>query len=228
MERGVWGRAAFVALAVAAAGACAYGVSPATDSTVTDGGVGTGRVDAGDGDASDASGDFDAGGPLVDAAGGDGSGGDGASGDTSCTSPNACANARDIGQVSGDTSPSTNSVTATGSTSEWLTLKVTEDDSSPVGHGMGLKVTLAGPPGTNYDLYLYVDTGGSATSRACGTPTTSSRNPAGQTDQATLSWGEGSVANGSDDTRIVTIEVRNVSGPCGLDNPWTIVAQGNP
>jgi len=221
---GVVGRA-FAAAALALA-ACAVGVAPADDDG---GGTGGGTIRP-DGDVADVAGDdaessFDTGRGGDDASAGD-SGGDGSS--AACAATNACTSARDIGQVSGDTSPTNNTVTVTGTTSEWLTINVTEDDNSVSGSPVKLKVTLASPASANFDLYLYVDSSGSTTSRACmPTPSASSKNPLGQVDEASLSWGEGSVANGSNDSRIVTIEVRNVSGTCSPSDTWTLVAKGN-
>ena len=221
------GRAlAAVVVSIAALGsvvaACAVGGEIVIDAA--DAGVAV-RGDAGEG----GTGSLDASGGTDDAS----SGGDGESdgaGSVACATTNTCAAARDIGTVSGDTSPGTggNSSPAHGTTSEWLTVRVTEDDNSLGGHALGLKVTLASPPSANFDLFLYVDTGGSTTSRACSTVTKSSTHPAGQVDEATVSWGEGSVGNGSDDTRVVTIEIRHIAGTCSADAEWNLIAAGNP
>src|ERR1700733_11701493 len=126
---------------------------------------------------------------------------------TSCVAPNTCQGAMDIGSVSGDSnSPAVNQ---SGFTSTWMQIKVTEDDSSPVGRKMNFHATLTSPASTNFDLYIYINPGGGVSDRACGTPSAQSTNATGA-DTASQSWGEGSVANGSDDTRIATIEVRYV------------------
>ena len=147
--------------------------------------------------------------------------------DSGCPVANTCAGASDIGSVSGDQSPSGNSITTVGTSSKWLKVTVTEDDNGLLGSPLKLNAVLSSPPGANYDLYVYVDEGGSATSRACSTPTAQSTNPLGQIDEANLQWGEGAIPNGSSDTRVVSIEVRNVSGGCGAGHEWSLIVTGN-
>lgn len=202
------------------------------DEAGADGDSGSSGVDAGRGG-------FDAGGVSDDAGGsGDDSGpeggsvdggasdggdaGDGGAG-ISCAVTNTCAGGRAIGTVSGDTGSTTAS--GAGATSEWLTVRVTEDDSSVFGTKLKAKVTLTSPPGTNFDLFLYVNTG--SDTRECTSVTAQSTQPAGVADTASLSWGEGAVSNGSDDSRTVSIEVRNVSGACDPNATWSVQVHGN-
>ena len=63
----------------------------------------------------------------------------------------------DLGSVSGDTGNAT--VTGSGYESAWFKVRVTEDDSSPFATPMKLTVNLTSPPGVNFDLYLYVNSG---------------------------------------------------------------------
>ena len=146
--------------------------------------------------------------------------GDGAA--ASCVATNTCLAADDLGAVSGDTG---GTVSATGFSSKWMTVKVTEDSNSA--RDLKVNVVLTSPTGANFDLFLYVDTGGSPTDRACTTVSQSSTNASG-TDNASLRWGEGSIVpNGNDDTRIVTVEVRYISGNCAPGSKWTLTATGN-
>jgi hypothetical protein len=195
------------------------------DEAGTGGGDDSGDVPADDAGTDTSTSSYDADpGPGFDAAPVDSAPGPGEGGTTSCTSPNTCQAANDIGSVSGDTSSPAKSTT--GITSEWIMVKITEDDSGVVGRKLNAHVSLTSPPGANFDLFLYVDTGGSPTSRACTTVSASSTNPTGA-DTASLNWGEGTIPNGSDDTRIVSVEVRWISGTCSPGSKWTLTVSGN-
>ena len=158
------------------------------------------------------SGDKDAGGANIvnpDPDGGTGDGGADGGGGGSCAAANPCASATNLGNVSGDTGADTKN--AQGSTSEWLTVRVTEDDSDIAGVPLWLKANLTSPPGTNFELHVYVP--GSDT-QECSAVTKSSTNASGA-QSASVEFGEGSgFSNGSSDDRPVTIEVRHVSGTC--------------
>jgi hypothetical protein len=119
-------------------------------------------------------------------------------------------------------------VTASGATSKWLALTVVEGDQGVLGIPMTVSAVLTSPPGENYDLFLYIDDKGTPSTRACGpTPQASSTNTAGD-DSVTHTWGEGTtVANSQDDTRIVTLEVRHVSGPCTPGAAWSLTVKGH-
>ena len=192
---------------------------------------GGGTDEAGDPGTSDAGSDTSS--PGVDAD--QGGGFDAAIGDTapppseastSCVAPNTCQGATDIGSVSGDTS--SQPVNESGFTSTWMQIKVTEDDTNPLGKKLNFHATLTSPASTNFDLYVYLDDGSSSspTTRACGAPSAQSTNATGP-DTASLTWGEGTPANGSDDTRIVSIEVRYVGGTCDPSAKWSLVVTGN-
>jgi hypothetical protein len=157
-----------------------------------------------------------------DALNGDG----GPDGGASCAAPNTCANALDIGSVSGDTSSPAK--TETGFASKWFMVNVTEDDSSPLGKKLRVTASLTSPPGANFDVYVYVDysSGSSPTTRACTNASAQSTNTSG-VDSASYSWGEGTIANNTDDGRIASIEVRYVSGTCDPNSKWTLVVSGD-
>ncbi len=144
--------------------------------------------------------------------------------------PNAqgasCPTAKDLGSVSGDTAASINSVTFSGSTSQWLVVTVTEDSNSVVEHDLFMKITLTGPAGTNYDLTAYVDPSGTPSTRSCQTASGQSNNAAGMEDSVDLTWDDNQVTQPNDDTRLVTIKVDHVSGPCGPGNDWSLTVLG--
>lgn len=143
-------------------------------------------------------------------------------GTTTCTASNTCATGTVLTDVSGDTNADVQ--TAQGSTSQWFKVRVTEDDNSILGTSLRAKVTLTSPPGSNYDLYVYLP---SDDSLECSTATKTSTSTAA-VDSASIEWGEGGgLANGSADDRTVTVEVRYVSGTCTTGTNWTLSVQGN-
>jgi hypothetical protein len=221
--------AAKILFALACGTACATGTA---DGSLDD--------DAGESDDSDVPTVDDAGqdvtappdddaGPRYDAAlvesgpkgdGGDGGDADGAAG---CAPTNTCQTAEDLGSISGDTGSQT--VTSTGFASKWETIKVTEDNHALLGQKLKISVTLTSPAGANFDLFLHLSS--SPTDQACGpNPQAQSVHTSGD-DTASLSWGEGTISNGNDDSRNVAIEVRYVSGVCDPNSTWTLTLQGN-
>jgi hypothetical protein len=140
----------------------------------------------------------------------------------------SCPTATDLGSVSGDTDPSQNSVAFTGSTSQWLVVSATEDSNSVVEHDLSVKLTLNAPAGSNYDLYAYVDPSGTPSSRSCQTVSGQSTNAAGVADEVTLTWDDNQISQPNDDTRLVTVKVEHVSGPCGPGNEWSLSVEGHP
>lgn len=172
--------------------------------------------------------------PADDAATDEDGGGDGGTKDAavdaadaappvvSCTSPNACLTGTDLASVSGDNNADVK--TFQGAGSMWLKVRVTEDDNSVFGTALQAKFELQSPTGTNYDLYVYRAGGGSG--QECSAVTGSSTSTGGF-DTSSMSWGEGTISNGSDDGRTVSIEVRWVSGSCAPASKWTLTVRGN-
>ncbi len=153
-----------------------------------------------------------------------GSGTGGSSGGGTCQGAQ-CQQATDYGAVSGDTG--SQSVTVSGSQPQWVKVRVTEDDSGIVGHKLKVTATLDSPPGENFDLYVYVNTS-SDVSLECSALAGSSTNAAGVTDTVSKSWGEGTIPNGSDDSRNVSIEVRAAAGAtCNSSSTWSLTVKGN-
>jgi len=140
----------------------------------------------------------------------------------SCNSPNACLSATDLGSVSGDTGSDVK--TFQGSASQWFKVRVTEDDSSVFGTALQMKAELQSPAGTNFNLFIYRPGGGSG--QECTTATASSTSTS-SFDSASTSWGEGTLSNGSDDGRTITVEVRWVSGTCAPASKWTLTVRGD-
>jgi hypothetical protein len=144
-----------------------------------------------------------------------------------CVSPNKCSSASDLGTISGDTGAGTKKVT--GHTSTWFRIRVTEGqvnslfDLTP----LKLNVKLTSPPGSNYDLLVYVPKDDST---ECSAVTAGSTSP-GTSDSAAVQFGDETIdlpdPLGTPDDRSVTIEVRHVSGPCDPAKPWTLDLFGN-
>ena len=142
----------------------------------------------------------------------------------SCMTSNSCPSAIDLGVVSGDVGTVTQN--GTGTTAKWLSVRVGEDNSSLFGgQKLKLQATLVSPPGVNFDLYMYVNP--NSDEQECASILGSSVNTTGS-DSATIEWGEGSIPNGSDDGRTVSIEVRYTSGTCDPNTKWTLEVKGNP
>ena len=126
-----------------------------------------------------------------------------------------------MGSVSGD--ESSNPVSMQGTTSQFITVNVSEDDSSVFGNSMEIKAVLVSPAGTNFDLFVY----GSGKTKTC-TSLMGSSTVTTSTDTVGLSWGEGGgFSNGSDDDRLLMLEVRHVSGTCAPGSKWTLSVVGN-
>ncbi|MBX3264330.1 MAG: hypothetical protein KF782_31955 [Labilithrix sp.] len=166
----------------------------------------------------------------LDGATRDGSAGDGGGeeapvplADGSTAPLNTCETARDIGALSGDKGSGT--LTATGSCSEWLSLRVTEDDSSALGAAMKVRLTLT-PSGADFDLFAFVDA--TRDRVVCDAPTASSTKSGTSVEEIPLTWGEGTIANGNDDSRTVGVAVVRAGSPCAADaGSYTLLVEGN-
>ena len=159
----------------------------------------------------------------ADAAGGDAGGDAGGGGGVSCASPNTCVGATDLGSISGDTGADTK--TGQGSGSQWFKVRVTENDNGVFAVPLIAKAELTSPPGTNFDVYLYV--AGSLSGQECSAVSASSTSTS-NFDSAKVEFGEsGTFSNGSDDSRTVTVEVRWVSGTCSPTAKWSLTVRGD-
>ncbi|MFO0589487.1 MAG: hypothetical protein U0441_18260 [Polyangiaceae bacterium] len=151
-----------------------------------------------------------------------GSGGGGAGGGGECfSSPNLCSNADQLPDVSGDEGGTS---TASGSTSKWLKVHVTETDSSIFASDLSYRVTLSSPPGMDYDLY--VKEGPQDGNPDCGA-TSVKGTPGAGGEQVSASWNDDQGLGGEDDSLWLCIEVQYVSGS-DCNAQWSLTVVGNP
>ncbi len=135
---------------------------------------------------------------------------------------NTCQTARPVGTVSGDTGAT--SLSASGTCSEWISLRATEDSSSALGVPMKVELTLTSK-GHDFDLYVYLNKVKDLL--ACSAPVAVSETRGTVDEIVALTWGEGSVANGSDDVRTIGVVVQSAQGACPPGSSWTLTANGN-
>jgi hypothetical protein len=141
-----------------------------------------------------------------------------------CTSNETCGGATSLGSVSGDTG--SQQLSAMGTRAAWFRVRVTEDDNDIGGTPENLRVTLTSPASADFAVFIYLDPTSDVVecSQTVGTKTTN-----GKVDQVAAQWGEtGAFANGSDDSRDVSIEIRALSGTCDPDQMWQLSVQGDP
>ncbi|MBK6462334.1 MAG: hypothetical protein IPF92_15150 [Myxococcales bacterium] len=158
---------------------------------------------------------------VVDSGTGDSGTGD-AGTPAACASPNTCLGGTTMTAISGDTGSPTSRTT--GTTSQWLKIRVSENDSGVFGAKLKVRLTLTSPSSANFDMRVYVANDGS--SQKCTGVDRQTSATVGP-DVASVEWGEGAVANGDDDDRWVTIEVFHVSGTCAAGQTWSLLAEGN-
>src|SRR5262249_35624404 len=129
-----------------------------------------------------------------------------------CAAMDTCGTASMLGAVSGDTGHQT--LTASGSTSTWLRVRVTEDDLVDV-NGVPLQITvsLTVPAGTDFDVDIYVNPDNDVVEcvNTFGTHSTS-----GDVKTVHANWGETDFTNLDDDSRDVSIAIRS-KGACSPD-----------
>lgn len=140
-----------------------------------------------------------------------------------CMSTDACQSAMMLGTVSGDSNNV--KLTASGYRSAWYRVRVTEDNSSVGGLSLRVAAKLTSPAAPMFDVFVYVNTGSDQIE--CST-TTGTVSTAGQTKTVKAEWGEGTISNGSDDGRNVSIEVRPLSQTgCNAGAMWQLEIEGN-
>jgi hypothetical protein len=152
--------------------------------------------------------------------------GDAAPGDAAqaigCGSNDTCAIATTLGTLSGDTTQQ--ALTARGDRAAWLRVRVTENDTTVTGHALRVLAKLTPPTGIDFEVVLHVNVASDVLE--CTTPlgvaTTS-----GTMKQVRASWGEDVVADGIDNGRDVSIEVRPISGTCAAGATWQLSIEGN-
>lgn len=130
---------------------------------------------------------------------------------------NTCESARDIGSLNADTlSPS---LTTQGTCAEWLKLRATEGENGVFGTPSKLKVRISAP-GDAFVVFAFMNPDRDVLS--CTSPIAETKSD----NVLTLQWGEGTVANGADDSRTVSLLVAHPSGPCGAST-WSVFVDGN-
>lgn len=140
-----------------------------------------------------------------------------------CTSGDTCQGAMMLGTVSGDSGNV--KLTATGYKSAWYRVRVTEDNSSVGGLSLRVAAKLTSPSAPMFDVFVYVNAGSDQIE--CGT-TTGTVSTSGSTKQVKAEWGEGTISNGSDDGRNVSIEIRPLSqSGCASTAMWSLEVEGN-
>jgi len=139
----------------------------------------------------------------------------------SCQGSATCATAVALGTLSGDTDHQT--LSSHGSRGAWLRVRVTENDGSPAGIPLSLRATLT-VSGGDFDVVLHVNPDRDVVECTASLGTASSN---GNAKQILASWGEEVVANGDDDSRDVSIEIRPVAGACAAGAQWQLLLEGN-
>ncbi len=210
-----------------------YGIDAAA---FADAGKRDGGTDGGRGDASaDASADAGLDGDVLDGSGGD-AGVDGGTVDAGppdsglpdlCANPTACASGASMGSVAGDTG--SDFLQATGTSSKWLLVRVSENDSSVFSRPpIRARFTLIHNPNTRFDLFLYkAGNNGGGTRNCSSVSATGARGSTTNLATASLSWDDTTGFGGNDDSANVMVEIRHVSGPCGVGREWQLSVDGN-
>lgn len=140
-----------------------------------------------------------------------------------CASTDVCQSAMMLGTVSGDSNNV--KLTASGYQSAWFRVRVTEDNSSVGGLSLRVAAKLTSPSAPMFDVFVYLNAGSDQIE--CST-TTGTVSTSGTTKQVRAEWGEGTISNGSDDGRDVSIEVRPLSqSGCAQAAMWQLEIEGN-
>ena len=139
-----------------------------------------------------------------------------------CTTTSTCATATDLGSVSGDTN--NDKQQTTGYQAGWYKVRVTENDNGVFGVKLQLTTALTSPASNKYDVFVYYNSGSDVVE--CATPS-GTATTAGTTETLGIKWGEGTLSNGNDDSRTVSIEVRPNGMDCQANAPWTLMVSGD-
>ncbi len=140
-----------------------------------------------------------------------------------CTGPGTCQSATMLGTVSGDTGNM--KLSASGYQSAWYRVRVTENDSDIFGLTLRVGAKVTSPANAAFDVFIYVNSGSDVIE--CST-TTGTKTTNGNVRQVRAEWGEGTISNGSDDGRNVSIEVRPLAASgCSPSDMWQLEVEGN-
>jgi hypothetical protein len=140
-----------------------------------------------------------------------------------CAGTDTCQTAMMLGSVSGDSN--NQKLTASGHKGAWFRVRVTEDVDGIGGLSLRVAAKLTSPANVKFDTFVYVNTGSDVVECATTTGTVTTN---GNLKQVRAEWGEGTIANGADDDRNVSIEIRpmNASG-CSPSEMWQLEVEGN-
>jgi hypothetical protein len=140
-----------------------------------------------------------------------------------CAGTDTCQGAMMLGTVSGDSQ--NQKLTASGYQGAWYRVRVSEDNSSVAGLTLRVAAKLTSPAAPMFDVFVYVNTGSDVIE--CST-TTGTVSTSGNTKQVRAEWGEGTISNGVDDGRSVSIEVRPLmAAGCSPSAMWQLEVEGN-
>jgi hypothetical protein len=139
-----------------------------------------------------------------------------------CPSTDTCAAAISLGTVSGDTGNM--KLTAMGYRAAWFRVRVTEDNNGINGKPLRMSAQVTSPAGEDFDAIVYLNAGSDAVecSTMVGTSST-----AGNVKITKAEWGEGSVPNGSNDSRNVSVEIRPAGSACAPAQMWQLEIAGD-
>jgi len=126
-----------------------------------------------------------------------------------CVGTSTCITAREVGEVDGDGSGSSKTETGTGS--EWLAIKVKEESNSS--KDVGLRARLTVPAGSAMELHVYAKDCTTVIGQASGNPI----------NEVATKWND---KFGSDDSKTILVEVRNVAADCSVNNTWSLELAG--
>lgn len=143
-----------------------------------------------------------------------------------CDSGVTCRAATLLGTLSGDTGEG--GLTANGTTSTWLHVRVTEDDDDVNGRPVRLRAELTGSDG--FEVRAHFDDSRNADAGLECAKRVGSSVPSGAGTRLDLSWGDppDATANGVDDGRTIALEVLRKDGVCAPNRPWRLQLHGNP
>lgn len=141
----------------------------------------------------------------------------------SCTTSATCASAIALTQIDGDDG---GTATATGTQAAWFSVRANEGDSGFPGEPMKVLTQLTSPSATEmFDLFVYVNTDTDVIE--CTTPNGAATTN-GTTESVEVDWGEGTIPNGDDDSRTVSIEIRPKTGiTCSPTATWQLTVNGD-
>jgi hypothetical protein len=142
---------------------------------------------------------------------------DGGASARSCAAVNSCEAPANAGELSGDLNAE--SIVLQGSGSKWFSVRVRED--SYLGYYTKFSAQLVSPPGTDYNVRLYMNK--DEDKIECARETSSSTRSDDSLDSISETWGY-SFYN---DSRTINVFVEHKNGSCARDLQWTLTLLGN-